>query len=303
MAGALNHDIDRNLMKEPTDGVCDLIYDVGMHNGEDTAFYLHQGFRVVAIEANPQLADLARRKFSSEIESGRLTILNVGIAERAGTGTFWVCDDVSVWSSFQEKLTSREGKKHHSIEIQTRRFCEILEEYSIPFYLKVDIEGSDYLCLRDLVGRPLPRFISVEAESSENVDDLANAGPVENLSLLYNLGYRRFKLIRQADFSAEFESDFEAFIQRLVKSAAYGKLRLPVFSQLAKQLTSHEQLYRKHRYRFPTDGSGPWGNGTPGVWLSFEQAKVVHIKARRRYARRARKVRGHSFWYDWHATF
>ena len=30
----------------------DLIYDVGMHRGEDTAFYLRKGFRVVAVEAD-----------------------------------------------------------------------------------------------------------------------------------------------------------------------------------------------------------------------------------------------------------
>ena len=29
----------------------DLIYDVGMNNGDDTAYYLHKGFRVVAVEA------------------------------------------------------------------------------------------------------------------------------------------------------------------------------------------------------------------------------------------------------------
>ncbi len=27
----------------------DLIYDVGMHDGEDTAYYLARGYRVVAI--------------------------------------------------------------------------------------------------------------------------------------------------------------------------------------------------------------------------------------------------------------
>ena len=27
----------------------DLIYDVGMHQAEDTEFYLHKGFRVVAV--------------------------------------------------------------------------------------------------------------------------------------------------------------------------------------------------------------------------------------------------------------
>ena len=32
-----------------------LIYDVGMHNGDDTAYYLRRGFRVVAIEPNPAL--------------------------------------------------------------------------------------------------------------------------------------------------------------------------------------------------------------------------------------------------------
>jgi FkbM family methyltransferase len=277
-----------------------------MHNGDDTAFYLHQGFRVIAIEANPELADLGKRRFSSQINSGRLIILNVGIAERTGTGTFWICDDLTVWSSFEEKLMSKTGKEHHAVEIQTRRFSEILEEYGIPFYLKVDIEGSDHLCLRDWVGRPLPRFISVEAESGENDDDPATApAGVENLSLLHSMGYRRFKLVRQSDFTPEAESEIEAFTQRVVKSAAHGKLRLPGLSRLAKHLTSHEQLCRKHGYRFSTDSSGPWGDGAPGVWLSYDQAKSVHIKARSRFARRARKVRkagfAHYFWYDWHA--
>ena len=31
----------------------DLIYDVGFHQGEDTAYYLKKGFRVVAFEAHP----------------------------------------------------------------------------------------------------------------------------------------------------------------------------------------------------------------------------------------------------------
>ena len=35
----------------------DLIYDIGQHTGEDTAFYLGKGFRVVAVEANPTLAE------------------------------------------------------------------------------------------------------------------------------------------------------------------------------------------------------------------------------------------------------
>ena len=32
-----------------------LIYDIGLHRGEDTAYYVARGFNVIAIEANPDL--------------------------------------------------------------------------------------------------------------------------------------------------------------------------------------------------------------------------------------------------------
>jgi len=45
----------------------DLIYDVGMNNGDDTAYYLRRGFRVVAIEANTCLAKCAAERFRTQI--------------------------------------------------------------------------------------------------------------------------------------------------------------------------------------------------------------------------------------------
>jgi hypothetical protein len=40
----------------------DLIYDVGLHLGEDSEFYLKKGFNVVAVEANPvNAAEAANR--------------------------------------------------------------------------------------------------------------------------------------------------------------------------------------------------------------------------------------------------
>nr|MBS9781973.1 hypothetical protein [Gammaproteobacteria bacterium] len=41
-----------------------LIYDVGMCQGEDTAFYLKKGFTVIAFEANPELITQAKIKFA-----------------------------------------------------------------------------------------------------------------------------------------------------------------------------------------------------------------------------------------------
>src|SRR4051812_12299597 len=40
-----------------------LIIDVGMHDGGDTAFYLAKGFDVVAVEADPGLAQAGAERF------------------------------------------------------------------------------------------------------------------------------------------------------------------------------------------------------------------------------------------------
>ncbi len=77
----------------------DLIYDVGMDNGDDTAYYLHKGYRVVAIEADPVTAEAGRQRFSAAIQQGKLTIVNCGVAADEGETTFWVCDDAPQLSS------------------------------------------------------------------------------------------------------------------------------------------------------------------------------------------------------------
>src|SRR3954452_12146547 len=124
-----------------------LIYDVGMHDGADSAYYLRQGYRVVAVEANPVFADRARQLFAREVQQGSLTILNVGIASDDGTATFWICDDHTDWSSFDRGMASRESARHHSIEVPLRSFDVILQEHGVPHYCKIDIEGNDHVCL------------------------------------------------------------------------------------------------------------------------------------------------------------
>jgi hypothetical protein len=49
----------------------DLIYDVGFHHGEDTAFYLKKGFRVAAFEAHPRLAGKGRLGFVASAQHAR----------------------------------------------------------------------------------------------------------------------------------------------------------------------------------------------------------------------------------------
>ena len=166
-----------------------LIYDVGMHNGNDTAYYLFKGYNVVAIDANPLLIKEAESRFSKEIESGQLTLLNIGISEKEEELEFWVNDSKSEWSSFDKRFGCRQNLPCHSVKVQSYPFKEILQKFGIPYYLKIDIEGSDHLCLRalqDFKNEDLPEYVSVEVCR------------LEWLYLIYGLGYKSFQLVNQS---------------------------------------------------------------------------------------------------------
>jgi FkbM family methyltransferase len=139
-----------------------LIYDVGMHNGDDTAYYLRRGFRVVAIEPNPALVATASERFRREIEAGELKILNVGVAAEDGELPFWVCLTDSRLSSLYHDASLDDRYPVEEIRVPCRTFRSILDDFGVPFYLKVDIQGNDSLCIEALDPGDVPKFLSIE---------------------------------------------------------------------------------------------------------------------------------------------
>src|SRR5262245_41025174 len=123
-----------------------LIFDVGVHRGDDSAYYLHKGFRVVGVEANPAMADALRKRFAAEIASGAYRLEEVGVAAEEGELDFWVCDDVSEWSSFDRNKAPSGGKTSRAVKVRTLPFARLLAKHGVPVYCKIDIEGNDHLC-------------------------------------------------------------------------------------------------------------------------------------------------------------
>ena len=144
--------------------IADLIYDVGMNNGDDTAYYLFKGYRVVAVEADPTLIEKARERFADDIRRGQLELVNVAVGPKEETASFWICDSRSEWNSFNRRIASREELPHHAIDVQCRPFRSLLEQFGVPSYLKIDIEGHDHYCVADLDPRDLPKYISLEMD-------------------------------------------------------------------------------------------------------------------------------------------
>ncbi|MEO0308391.1 MAG: FkbM family methyltransferase [Gloeomargarita sp. GMQP_bins_120] len=94
-----------------------LIMDIGMHEGKDTLFYLRKGFRVVAVEANPQFVKNVQSKLTDYIAKGQLIIENLAIGDREGEVTFYVNLDNDQWSSLKREWGTRQGTRYQAAPV------------------------------------------------------------------------------------------------------------------------------------------------------------------------------------------
>jgi FkbM family methyltransferase len=143
------------------------IYDVGLHTGQDTDFYLKKGFRVVAVEANPQLCEQARQRFSEFIDAGRLHIVNVGVGQAAGKMEFYINEERTEWSSFFRQISARDGSEPRVIEVDVVTMESILQTYGPAYYIKIDIEGNDGFALESILSSDFEvPYVSIENGSA-----------------------------------------------------------------------------------------------------------------------------------------
>ncbi|MGY3499931.1 FkbM family methyltransferase [Bradyrhizobium sp. USDA 4471] len=254
-----------------------LIYDVGVHDGEDTAYYLHKGFNVVGIEANPEMVAAVKRRFDHAIAQGTLQLVEVGVADREGYLNFYVCNESSDWSSFNPNKAASGGFSNKVVEVKTTKFSTILRRYGVPYYCKIDIEGHDPVCLRGIDPNDKPQFISIEMSHTIGDRDIAT---------LRDLGYNRFKIISQSNF-APANVLLDKFARSLPKMVTWRVRRLE--GKFLGRLSDGS-------WNFRMGSSGPFGDELPGSWHSYEDTvktwKALHDLDKRHFG---------GNWFDVHA--
>jgi FkbM family methyltransferase len=270
-----------------------LIYDIGLHQGEDTEFYLEKGFEVIAFEANPELADHCRRKFAAQIADQRLVIVEGAIVDPASfrptsTVKFYQNHANSVWGTVYLEWAQRNeslGAQSDVIEVRAVNIADCLRLYGIPHYMKIDIEGADVVCLRALLDFDIrPDYVSLESDKR----DFRKL--TEELQLLERLGYSRFLAVQQANVQSQSppQPPLEGkFVNRLFPDGASG-----LFGQeLPGRWKTRAGILRQYRWIFLLyklfGDFGILKNSRVGRRLERELAKLLN-----------QPVPG---WYDTHA--
>lgn len=180
-----------------------LVFDFGFFNGMDSWTYLHQGMRVVAVEADPSLVQQANTNanFLPFLQTGQLSVLNLAIAPLDQNTdswlTFYLNKCSKEWNSFYSSIGCRSCAPPYQ-EDPTKSSCttpqvlatpcaSVFQKHGTPKYFKLDIEGAEAGCYHAMRTNPpfRPAYLSAEVGDAKLVDTLIG------------LGYKSFKLVAQ----------------------------------------------------------------------------------------------------------
>jgi FkbM family methyltransferase len=213
----------------------ELVYDVGMFNGDDTAYYLAKGFRVVGIEANPNLVPRLNERFSAEIEQKRLVIENVAVAEVEEEVELFIAGDDKAQSSLTRRVLDLHNVPVTSTRVRGVTLSSIVRRHGAPAFVKIDVENFDLIALRDLASHGIkPPDISVEVHETAVIVQLQN------------MGYARYRFVNGKMVPTRFAN---ARVRRI------DGTHVP--------------------FTFTHHSSGPFGDDFDEPWLNFEQAMTV----------------------------
>lgn len=155
-----------------------VIFDIGAHTGEDTDFYLNKGFKVIGVEANPNLCKHLRERFAHFEESGNFILHEKAIVEEPLDKTFiYINSQKDDWSSLYREVASKGRDSVEQVEVGTVTLEDLFITHGAPYYLKVDVEAYDINIARSLLGLvERPTFVSFEIHDHEILEILMNAG-------------------------------------------------------------------------------------------------------------------------------
>ena len=253
-----------------------LIYDIGAHIGKDSLFYLQKGFNVVAVEANPYCCAEIKKRLGGYIRRGRLHLVEGAISEELSPIDFLVNVTHHDWGTVDPRWNEQYDSdivqvKATPVALGSLLDCQFFLSPKTPYYMKIDIEGGDAMCIRQLKGRELPKYISAELLTFNNFEN-KNTDPTEVITALLDVGYTKFKIVDQS---------------------LNHETKCPKPSKEGKYVD----------YEFDGYCSGLFGKELPGDWVDIEDILFQYIH----YFYEKPNCIGESLneegWFDLHATY
>ena len=130
----------------------DLCFDVGANVGNRTDCFLKLGAKVICIEPQDSCFKKLTRSFG---KNSNVILINKGISDKVGYINLHICEDCNVISTMSDRWI-KDGRfsdgnkwtKNQLVPVTT--LDDLIKEYGLPKFCKIDVEGFEYQVLKGL---------------------------------------------------------------------------------------------------------------------------------------------------------
>lgn len=182
-----------------------LVFDIGAHVGKTVSEFLQKSDKVVCFEPNPRLASLLRGQF----EGSPVIVDERGVSNKNGTQTFNIsnADTISTLSEdwIKNSRFTNSYKWDNHVQIETVMLDSIVDEYGVPDYIKIDVEGHEFEVLTSFTKLLHETTISFEwAEEQKSKIE-------STIHYLNKLGYNMFGFTESDKILFDNEIDWKEY--------------------------------------------------------------------------------------------
>jgi FkbM family methyltransferase len=141
-------------------GAGDLVFDIGAHAGNRVRAFAALGCQVVALEPQPDFAWLLRALCG---RSPRVVVVEAAVADVSGRRSLSISERTPTVTTLATEWRDARSSEpdfnrvqwNRQIEIETTTLDRLIEQFGVPAFIKIDVEGSEPAVLAGL-GRPVP---------------------------------------------------------------------------------------------------------------------------------------------------
>ena len=162
-----------------------MYFDIGSNVGLWSLANIHQCNKIISIEASP----ITFNKLVDNCKNDNIILLNYAVCNNNGNDiTFYQAESDALSTINKEWLTTDTSRfyNYHYKEItcKTITIDKLIEQYGLPDFIKIDVEGGEYECILSLTQKV--KLLCFEWASE--VNDIT----FKCIDYLLNLGYTEY---------------------------------------------------------------------------------------------------------------
>jgi FkbM family methyltransferase len=153
-----------------------LCFDVGANIGDKTGILLQHRCSVVSVEPIKRNIEILKKRYG---RNANVTIVPAAMSDHVGRETINITDDALAFSTFSQKwVDALEDEKSNrwgiavktsTDVVETNTLDALLDQFGVPYYIKIDVEGHEINVLRGLTRKI--QLISFEANLPEFLEE------------------------------------------------------------------------------------------------------------------------------------